>query len=433
MRKLVLIADDLYVRSFVRSGGLDELAGVDTWWAAAEGVHNAGELERFGNYLGRVPDPADRRHRYGLLQGLTMFARRRRSSTWRIRMGALPASARRRLMILSAPPVRQLRSRRLLSRLGLNERLHDLLERQRPDLIVMPTAGTDVLMFDALRSARRLGIATVLLVNGWDNVASKCFFPERPTRLGLWGERSVEEAVRIHGVPRERAIPLGAPTFEGHFRFDGERQSSPYGHPYLLFAGCALPFDELTALRRLDRAVEEIGIEGLKVVYRPHPWRKPRLCDDVFRPDEFEHTLLDRQMAPNYRASVESGQREPADFLPDLDYYPALLGHARAVICPLSTMTIESCIVETPVVALAYDDGIHPEPPSTVARFQHFEGMETVPGIAICRRLEDLPALAGAACATGRQPGMREAIRPWLYFDERTYGSRLVALLDSLR
>jgi len=432
LRVLVLVADDLYVRSFIRSGGLDPLERKGTSWAASEHVRNAGDLERFASYLGTIGDPLERREPYGRLQGLMMFAARRRSATWQIRMAALPDRERRRTALLALPPVRQIKSRMILRELGLNGELHALLAGTRPDALVIPTAGTDILMFDALRSAKVLRIPTVLLVNGWDNVASKCFFPETPARLGVWGDESAEEAVRIHRVPRDRVVSVGAPTFVDHFAFDSERSPSPYEHPYVLFAGCALPFDELTALRALDREIGRAGVPGLKVVYRPHPWRKPRLCDDVFIPESFENVVLDRQVERNYLMSVETGQREPADFLPDLDYYPALLGHARAVICPLSTMTLEACIVETPVVAIAYDDGIHPEPPSTVARFDHFRGIEAVPGVTMCRSLEDLPALVAGATAAGPQRGMRPAIRPWLHFDERSYGQRVAEVVGSV-
>jgi hypothetical protein len=433
MRKLVLITNDLYVRSFLQTDAFARLVGEDTWFAASEQVTRRDELEALPNYLGTLPDPAHRAAVYGWIRGVLQAAYRFRSQTQRIKIRQTPLKTRWRLKVQALPGLRQVLIARWLRPLGRHEELHALLDELRPDIVICPSAGTDALVVDAIRSARELRIRTLVLVNGWDNVASKTGFSTHPDYMAVWGEQSVDHAVRYHSMRRSHVSPIGVPTFRHHFAFDRERMPAPYPFPYVLFPGCALPFDELTALHALDDAVEQIGEPGLKVVYRPHPWRQARSCPDVFRDEDFRNVLLDQQVREAYlRSAGLDHTMGPDEFLPSLDYYPALIGHARSVVCPLSTMTVEAAIVERPVVVLAYDDGVHLVPPSEVAKFDHFQGIDQIHGFEIVRDLRGLPAALRAVHEDRGPLHLREQIRPWLYFDERGYDERLVDLLADI-
>jgi hypothetical protein len=433
MRRLVLITSDLYVRSFLQTNAFAAIEGDDTYFAASEAVTHRDELEALPNYLGVVPDPLDRSAVYGWIRSVLQARYRFRSRTQRIKIAQTPWNTRWRLKVQALPGLRQILIKRWLQPLGRNEELHRLLEEVRPDIIIAPSAGTDAVVVDAIRSARELGIETLVLVNGWDNVASKTGFSTRPDYMGVWGEQSVDHAVRYHRMPRENVFPMGVPTFRHHFAFDPARQPPPYPFPYVLFPGCALPFDELTALHALDDAVEALGEPGLKVVYRPHPWRQARNCPDVFREEDFRNVVLDAQVRDAYLTSVGLDHTMgPDEFLPSLDYYPALIGHARSVISPLSTMTVEAAIIERPVVVLAYDDGVHIVPPSKVAEFDHFEGIDRIDGFEIVRELSELPAALRAAHEDRGDLHLRRQVRPWLYFDDRGYDERLGDLLAAI-
>ena len=76
---------------------------------------------------------------------------------------------------------------------------------------------------------------------------------------------------------------------------------------------------------------------------------------------------------------------------PDLGYYPRLLSFADFVISPLSTMMVDSAILNTPVLALAYDDGIHYTTPRNALKYYiHFEGVTDLSGFAFCYKKQDL-------------------------------------------
>ncbi|MEJ7786040.1 MAG: hypothetical protein WKF96_14640 [Solirubrobacteraceae bacterium] len=438
MRTLVLISADLYVRNFVETGAFSALDASDTWYVASGGraarPETQARLELLPTYLGTVEDPRPRADdRYRRLRKLYMAAAGSRSRTMRHKLSLLPPLDRTLYTLAAVPGIRQVLRRTMLRRAGLNPELHSLIERLRPDLLVTPSGGFDTLVWDGLRSGRALGIPSLMLTHNWDNLSSKGLFPVTPDYLGVWGEQSIEHARRIHGFPADRVTALGAPSFEQYFHPRPGSTASPFPFRYALFAGCFAPFDEAAALRRLDRAIEAAGAD-ITVVYRPHPHRMPRKMPDYFDEREFSHVVLDPQVRDHYGDSFKeqagwasSDRRRLKPLLPPLDYYPALLAHAELVVCPLSTMIVEAALFERPVIVIAYDDGIHANSPAAVIEYEHFEGIDRVDGFHLARRPEDLDEAFLRVAEGGGRPTrpLRDQIRRWLHFDERSYGERL--------
>jgi hypothetical protein len=438
LRSLVLISTDHYVRNFIGTGAFAGLNESETYYVASRrGVAHEEvrkRLERLPNYLGTVDDPRESvKGPYRYLRLMLLATLRSRSRTMRSKVSLLPFRQRVRFGIAALPGLRQLHLRHVMRMTGLNEELHALMSSLKPDLVIAPTGGYDTLVWDGLRSARELGIPTLVLVHNWDNLSSKGAFAVRPDYLGVWGEQSAEHAERIHGFPRDRVGVLGVPTFDHYFRHPADSTESPFPFRYALFAGCFAPFDELSALEGLEQAIEEQGLD-LKVVYRPHPHRRPRKRPDFFDEHRFEHVVLDPQMRDIYLASFDEGAERPKPLFPALDYYPALFEHTELVICPLSTMIVEAAIFEKPVVVIAYDDGIHRDSPATVIEFDHFDGIDRIDGFEICRDADDLGPLFTRLVEDSPRPArpLRQQIGYWLYHDDRTYAERLAAFAGNI-
>jgi hypothetical protein len=437
VRKLIVIGADNYVRNFVQTRAFEAIEDADTYYvAAARGVIHPETRAILGsrsNHLGEIADSPRRARAYSRLQVLLLSSLRDRSRTIREKVRLLPPLRRLRFRVLSHPRLRGRFIRRYLDRAGLNQPLHDLMRSLKPDIVIAPSGGIDHFVTDALRSARELEIPSLVLVFNWDNLSSKGAFAVKPDYLAVWGEQSVEHAVRIHGFERERVRILGVPTFDSYFHHEPGTTKSPFPFPYALFAGCYAPFDEAAALERLDQAIEERGLD-LKVVYRPHPHRRPRKRPDRVDEDRLSHVVIDPQVRDLYEASFEEygwRARRSKPLLPTLDYYPALLENAEFTVCPLSTMIVESAIFERRVIVIAYDDGIHEDSPALVVNYDHFEGIDRVDGFEICRTAEDLPRLFCEFATSDDRPTvpLREQIRWWLHHDESTYGDRLAALV----
>ena len=443
MRILILISGDYYVRNFVSSRAFSELDGDghELYYLSAPLRHPA-LLEQQRHYLGAIPIEPRRRRLYTDLSYVLMFGYRNRSSTFRIKANTkFRLRDRMKYTALAAPGLRALTCSTLMRLAGENQPLKQMLLDVRPDLVIAPSAVIDPLLIDVARLGKRLQIPTLFLISGWDNLSSKLVFPESPDYLAVWGEDSVRHAKTIHEMDHGRVFVIGAPIYDAYVQAARERVPAPYPFRYVLFAGCAIPFDEISALRALEAVMESRGITDFKIVYRPHPWRQRRSCFDVFEPQEYKHVIMDEQVREAYVRTTATQDYEAAKgFMPSLDYYPPLLCHADFVICPLSTMVVESAICETPVLVIAYDDHVHPLSGDKALGQEHFKGIETIEGFRLCRdfgRLaEDFLAMVERGRRLeqdhGRRVSLRQQIRRYLYFDERTYAKRLRDLVSHL-
>lgn len=437
MRILVVISSDVYLRSFLSTGAFTELDGHEVLYLAGP-VANRHVLERTAGYVGVVSMASRRARLYAELGNLLMFAHRDRSPTFKSKTQTqFLLRDRLRYELFSSPALYPLTAQAIVGLIGKNTDLERWLTSVRPDLIIAPSAVTDPLLIDVARTARRLSVPTFFLINGWDNLSSKLVFPVKPDYLGVWGPQTAEHATRIHGFAPAQIFTLGVPTFEAYFRVDRSHLPRPYPFRYVVFAGCSMPFDDIGALQALDAALAAQGVDDLKIVYRPHPWRQRRRCFDVFEPRAYRHVLIDRQVETSYFESVRTGQcAGPRTFLPSLDYYPALLHHAAFVICPLSTMLLEAAIFDRPVLIPAYDDGVHRPSHDRMIHDEHFKGLDRIEGFRLCRDAAALPAqfleMAERDPTIAAGPSLREQIRHYLYYDDRTYAQRLRDAVESL-
>lgn len=435
MRKLVVISGDLYVRGFLETGALSEIDDESTFFVAGAGMRQAGELERHPRFCGFVDVPEDRENAYSELRILLIAANRRRSKTSKIRLSEMRAPTRLILSIKTLPGIRQLVIRRLFRRIGQNENLRAVVDEINPDIVIAPTYGADPLALDAVRLCGEMNLTSLLLVIGWDNLSSKATFSIAPSYLGVWGDQSVKHAQVIHRIEPERVFPIGVPTFDHYFSFDVAASERPYPFRYAVFAGAMSGCDELTPLKMLEEEIERSGVSDFKIVYRPHPWRAPRPVDDTFHEERFKHVVLDLQVRDQYLKSATANvQNAPASFLPSLDYYPALIGNSEFVITPLSTMMVEAGIFDRRVLVIAYDDGMHELPPSKAFEFEHFRGSESVDGFELCRSISDFVSLFHGMREASPIPRhhIRNQMRQWLYFDDRSYAERVRDLVDEI-
>jgi hypothetical protein len=431
------------VRQFIDSGAFDAIDDGDLHLVASRGgvahPETRHRLERMPGYVGEVEDPRPRAAAaYAHLSMVLLAALRRRSQTMREKFRLWPWRYRVAYGLLALPGIRELFRRLAFRRAGLHAELARVFDRVKPQLLIAPTGGQDPLVWDGLRLARAHGVESLCLIHNWDNLSSKGAFPVRPNRLAVWGPQSVEFAQRIHGFPPENVTVLGAPSLDPYFHLTPGSTRPPFDFPYVLFAGCYARFDERRPLELLDRELTRAGSD-LRIVYRPHPQRQPRAVPDRVDEDALHHVVIDPQVRDAY---LETFAREygsdgrPAERLrplfPSLDYYPGLLEHARFVICPLSTMIVESAIFDRRVLVIAYDDGIHPDSPARVLAYDHFGGMDRIEGFELAGSEEEMLASFARLVADPAPPRpLREQLGWWLHHDERRYSERLAEIVGA--
>src|SRR5207302_11411246 len=69
---------------------------------------------------------------------------------------------------------------------------------------------------DYIRTAEAARIPSVLVVASGGDLASKGAIRDVPTLTAVWDESQVDEAVRLHGLPPERVVPVGTARSNGH-------------------------------------------------------------------------------------------------------------------------------------------------------------------------------------------------------------------------
>lgn len=448
MKILVFVSNDQYIRNYLQTDALSALSKHEIFFIVSDKCKDRKSLEGNPAYCGSLPtDVESERQQFELLNTL-MWRHRKRSRTFKYRFSRFYKTSRgpglknflhrlrgrlyaSKYVLLGNRIVGPFAIPELIRRLPGNTALAVYLDQIKPDLVIFPSSAFDPLGNDLVNLAKPRRIKTLFLIDNWDNLSSKSIFWAAPDFLGVWGEQSRRHAQQIHGISPDRVFNIGTPRFAGYYGVNPDTVTSHFLFDYILFCGVALPFDELTALKALDQEIndhpETYG--GMKIVYRPHPYRQQRLCPDLFRDEDFRHVVMDPQVKDAY-------YKTDSDFHPALDYYPVLLSKAKLVVCPLTTMLIESLLCGTRVLAIIYDDKLHYTSPMFAHKYYlHFEGIEGIAGLHFATSETgigvDMRHLILEKNTISRA-SMFASLKHFIFSDERPYSVRLSDLIDTI-
>lgn len=314
------------------------------------------------------------------------------------------------------------------SNLGINFQLKENIENYKPDLIVFPSSAYDTIGNDILRIAQGK-FKTLFIIDNWDNLTSKSIMWIKPDYLTVWSTQAKIHAQEVQDFKETQIHIIGTSRFDV---YDIQNADPIYNFPYIVFSGCNLGFDEITALKTLESEIQKNPeiYKGIKIVYRPHPWRQKRDCFDDFIPKDYKHVVLDKQLEEAYLSKTIT-----TNFQPDLNYYPRLLKNCLFTICPLSTMLLESLICKKDVLVIAYNDGIHPTSPDSVyANYKHFEGIEKLKGITFCSDMKKFSQSFRQSFIELKSHTLDryDDVQYLVYSDKRTYNQRLNDVINTI-
>ena len=161
--------------------------------------------------------------------------------------------------------------------------LVEAIAKLRADAVLLTTRCTlGGYEADVIKTARELGIPSILLVWSWDNLSSKAVLHEHPDHVFVWNDLQAREAVELHGVPTARLEILGAPNFDRFFRQIETLEPSSHrnGRKTIVYVGSSknvAPDEPAIFARWLGavRSAPDRVVRDAWIRVRPYPGGRP--------------------------------------------------------------------------------------------------------------------------------------------------------------
>ncbi len=264
----------------------------------------------------------------------------------------------------------------LSDRLVSHPHMEQLFEAHRPALVVAANPGLVFSEVPLLRTARRRGTPSMALDPSWDNFTNKLIPVRHVDRLVVWNDLMKQQAVSIHGYDPAAIRVTGAPQFDPHFRAEARTPRDEFFRrigadpSHKLIALTTTPrwlyrhHDHV--LRALAGGLERGAFGRAQVLVRLHP------RDEVEAYREFQgvpNVIIEKP----FRDTVKAADGLAIDVMPENQRHLGdTLCYADVVVNVASTIAIEACIFDTPVVNISFD-GPGPEPyVSSAQRYYSF-------------------------------------------------------------
>ena len=285
--------------------------------------------------------------------------------------------------ILAFPGIYQLFRAYSFNRIGvLPTALDGLLDRLKPDVIVHPTVLEGLFVNDVVQQAARRRVPAILIMNSWDNPATKRAVVGNPDHLLVWGPQTRDLALRFMKIPGDRVTSFGAAQFDIYRNPPRlTRDSFCAAHDIdatkriLLYAGSSKGSDEFAHLQALEAAIDDGRLTNVAVVYRPHPWGRGGYKGERLLDYPWRHVRIERSMRA-YLEEMRVGKKRI--YLADYADTHDVLSSIDALVSPLSTIILEGALHGKPVLCFLPDE----KEGSSLrlqARLVHFDAMYNDP------------------------------------------------------
>lgn len=280
-------------------------------------------------------------------------ARRQGTIRW---IGAKAALARLVAPSLADPARRYQLSDRLVAHASADA----LFDKYDPLLLVASSPGLIFAEVPLLRTAVRRRVRAMAIDPSWDNFTNKLLPVRRVDRLLVWNDLMREQAIAWHGYRAEQIAVCGAPQFDGYF--DGQTPASRADYFARIGADPARRLITLTTtpqplyshhpaiVRQIADAISGGGFcAPSQLLVRLHPRDEAAAYRDVER---LPHVIVEKPFRETVRApdglAVDVGAEH-------LRHLAETMRHSDVAVNVASTIAIESCVFDTPVVNIAFD------------------------------------------------------------------------------
>jgi len=289
----------------------------------------------------------------------------------------------------------------ILSRITYNNNNEyiSLFEELKPDLVFNGSHIHSLISRPVIHAARRLGIKTATFLFSWDNLTSQGrILPYHDFYL-VWNDQIKKDLLQIYKKIRESQVYVtGTPQFDFHFNkgiFSSRAQYAELigvdpARPIILYTTGMLNLmpDEDIIVERLGDICQQIESKP-QLVVRVYPKDlsgrfdvlKGRRKDIVFPEIIWEHNFL----TPDVK---------------DLGFYSNMLFHCELGVNVASTVSLELCIFDKPVINIGYNPfGVDISPKNFAAYYQweHYKPITDSGAVDIAYREEEMEGLIRSA------------------------------------
>ncbi len=317
-----------------------------------------------------------------------------------------------------------------------------LFDQYRPALLVCANPGLVFAEVPLMRTARRRGVPSMVIDASWDNFTNKLLPVRQADRLVVWNDIMKVQAIALHGYQPDAIRVTGAPQFDAHFRAQSRTPRAEFFQRIgadpsrklivLTTTPRSLYSHHDHVLRALLSAIERGDLGEAQVLVRLHP------RDEVDAYREFAGTPRVIIEKP-FRDTVTVADGLAIDVMPEHQRHLGdTLCHADVVVNVASTITIEACIFDTPVVNIGFD-GPKESPYVRSARryysFTHYVNITSRNAVRVAWSPEEMVAWVGrylndrSIDAAGR----RQVVLDQCQFTDGKSSARVVeCILDEL-
>lgn len=241
------------------------------------------------------------------------------------------------------------------------------IEDSRYDIALLSSVGNFGFEAECLfaRECSRAGIKTVSVVTNYDNFLNRGSAGFIPTRAGVWSKYMADNALRA-GVPSGRVEVIGAPSLDPLLKASGKSRVEflrdlglDPERKTILYAGGVLTGQSLEVIESFVKA----GIIGsCNFIYRPYPHSKvfaspvPKLVAEYLA--SFRNTYISDAEALSNTIDASLGGFAVSVGIVD-DDKTSQIRYSDVVVNHFSTLGLEACVLDVPVVQVAYDGAMY--------------------------------------------------------------------------
>jgi len=309
-----------------------------------------------------------------------------------------------------------------------------LLKKIKPDLVFNGSHIHGLIARPIIHAAKALGIKTATFLFSWDNLTSQGrIFPYYNYYL-VWNDNIKEELLRIYGkIKRETVFVSGTPQFDFHFQKDNIWSKDKYlnfvgaeeGRPIIMYStGMARPTPgEDLIVRRIGDICKTIE-------------SRPQLIVRVYPKDltgRFDTLKKERKDILFPKIDWEINYLTPMP--EDIALYTNMLLYCEAGINVASTVSLELCMFDKPVINIGYNPiGMDVKPVNYASYYQwdHYKPLTDSGAISIAWSEEEMKGLITQAI---KHPELKSEMRQKLikdFFGDLLDGKSYIRIAEAL-